>query len=80
MLNLIPSNGTRVIIDRGSAKLEKLGTVIGSGAMQRIEQGAHRLGKFETVILVQLDRGFFAEDKSSFVSVLSVHPDNLTLA
>lgn len=79
MLNLIPSNGTRVIIDAGSTTMEKRGTVIGSGAQQRIEQGTHRLGKFTTVILVQLDNGFFAEDRSTFVSVLAVHPDNLTV-
>lgn len=54
------------------------GTIVGYGTMQRREQGTDRLVPHASLTyLVELDKGFHAEDKSTFVSVLSVHPDSI---
>ena len=49
------------------------GVIVGDCAVQ-----AYKDHKASLSVAVALDRGFYSEDRQSFVSVLLVHPDNLS--
>lgn len=53
-----------------SGRIVGFGTITGGPGVQG---GPHVL----PVYLVQLERGFHSEDRSCYVGILSVHPDNV---
>ena len=55
---------------RHSGRIVGFGTITGGPGVQG---GPH----VNPVYLVQLERGFYSEDRSAYVGILSVHPDNV---
>lgn len=58
---------TRVVVTNS----QRTGRVAGHAAVTR-------QGNTDAMYLVDLDAGFYSEDHKDFVSLLTVHPDNLT--
>jgi hypothetical protein len=70
--------GTRVILESLAVGLdERRGTVVGFTQMTSVEETGRMALSSYYVYLVQLDNGFYNEDKTTFVSTIVVSVDGV---
>lgn len=67
--------GTRVTNTRSEDEGKLDGTVVGVADLEGLAYLSNN-GCYPQV-LVQLDKGFYSEGRTSYVNVLSVHPDGI---